>query len=141
MIMQLMMIEAEHTKYLTPPLDKKMHALTTHERKQLEWVRILDETIEQLEKYSVNPDMLYGDGEHSLDVENIISFERSMGLYETVDDFNHPTVDYDRSESDLLASCAVEDVKHAASTATAAARPSATGARPPSRSRLEEYLK
>ena len=34
--MQLMVIEAEHTKFLTLPLDKKMNALTTHERKNLE---------------------------------------------------------------------------------------------------------
>ena len=132
MTMQLMVIEAEHTKFLTLPLDKKMHALTTHERKNLEWIKILDGTIEQLDKYSVNPDLLYGDGDRSLDVENIISFERAMGLYETVDEFKHPTADYEKVGQNLLAACAAEDIKHAALTAATAARSSATvGARSP----------
>ena len=125
MTMQLMVIEAEHTKFLTLPLDKKMHALTTHERKNLEWIKILDGTIEQLDKYSVNPGMLHGDGDRSLDVENIISFERAMGLYETVDEFKHPTVDYEKVGQNLLAACAAEDIKHAALTAATAARSSA----------------
>ena len=69
--------------------------------------------------------MLHGDGDRSLDVENIISFERAMGLYETVDEFKHPTVDYEKVEQNLLAACAAEDIKHAALTAATAARSSA----------------
>ena len=96
--------EAIHHAALTLPLDKRLHKLSTSNRKLLEEKRLLGALIERLDGYIADPELLYRE-EILAAAHTGEALERALGTWQHVDPFAYPSVDYDPVKRKLLTMC------------------------------------
>ena len=96
--------EAIHHAALTLPLDKRLHKLSTSNRKLLEEKRLLGALVERLDGYIADPELLYRE-EILAAAHTGEALERALGTWQHVDPFAYPSVDYDPVKRKLLTMC------------------------------------